>query len=303
MVVEQVGHVVLDIHKGGAQVDLGKVGPELMEEIREFAHNLRFFSARYEEFRIFSRKPGKFFYLCENVFMSGLRLSPAGKTLALILFLPMLMSACRQRPQTEAIPGAEIRPAAFEAEFSAQPVPPEVEARMRGRSYPDGARIALSELRYLRLSHYDFDGNPRTGEMVCNAAIAADLCEIFRALYEAEYPIASIRLVDDFEASDEASMAADNTSCFNYRTIPGQARLSNHARGLAVDVNPLENPYVGRNGRVRPAGGEAFADRTADFPHKIDREDLCYRLFRAHGFSWGGAWARSRDYQHFEKAL
>lgn len=229
-----------------------------------------------------------------------------------LVLLLALLPACRQRPAsppdgdgTVAVaPAAE--PAAaerFVPEFSSGPVPPEVEARMRGRSYPDGALTDLAELRYLRLSHYDFDGVPQTGEMVCHAAIAADLCEIFRDLYEAGYPIASIRLVDDFDGSDEVSMAADNTSCFNYRTRPGQTRLSLHARGLAVDVNPRENPYVGRTGRVLPAGSEAYADRTADFPHKIGREDLCYRLFRAHGFSWGGAWTRSKDYQHFEKAL
>ena len=192
-------------------------------------------------------------------------------------------------------------PPVFVPEFSAEPIPPAVEARMRGVSYPENAQILLSELRYLRLSFVDFDGEPQTGEMVCHEAIAGDLLEIFRALYEARYPIRSIRLIDDFGGSDEASMLADNTSCFNYRPRTGQRRLSTHALGRAVDVNPLENPFVDRQGRVQPAGAEAFADRGADFPHKIDREDLCYRLFRAHGFAWGGAWRSVRDYQHFEK--
>ena len=196
--------------------------------------------------------------------------------------------------------GAVPEPA-FCPEFTAAAIPAEVEARMRGCSYPDDARIALSELRYLRLSYIDFAGAPQTGEMVCNKAIADDLCEIFRALYEARYPIRSIRLVDDFGASDEASMLADNSSCFNYRTRTGQTRLSYHALGLAVDINPLENPFVSRAGRVSPAGAEAYADRAADFPHKIDRDDLCYRLFREHGFSWGGAWRSAKDYQHFER--
>ena len=172
---------------------------------------------------------------------------------------------------------------------------------MRGVSYPEDARVPLADLRYLRLSYYDFEGNPQTGEMVCNAAIARDLCELFRDLYDARYPIRSIRLIDDFGASDEASMQADNTSCFNYRPRTGQSRLSWHAYGLAVDVNPLENPFVGRGGRVSPAAAEPYADRTADFPHRIDREDLCYKLFRAHGFAWGGAWRSVKDYQHFEK--
>ena len=185
--------------------------------------------------------------------------------------------------------------------FTAAAIPPEVEHRIRGVSYPDGIGIALDELRYLRLSYWDFDGVTQTGEMICNEQIADDLIEIFRELYRAEYPIRSIRLVDDFGASDDESMAADNTSCFNYRLIKGTQRLSNHARGLAVDVNPLENPYINRSGVVAPPAGEAYVDRTQDFPHKIDRHDLCYKLFTSHGFTWGGNWLYSKDFQHFEK--
>lgn len=224
-----------------------------------------------------------------------------------ILLALALLSGCRGTPgqarhDSAAVPkdSTAVR-APFVPEFSASEIPPGVEARMRGVSYPEDARVPLADLRYLRLSYYDFEGNPQTGEMVCNAAIARDLCEIFRDLYDARYPIRSIRLIDDFGASDEASMQADNTSCFNYRPRTGQSRLSWHAYGLAVDVNPLENPFVGRGGRVSPAAAEPYADRTADFPHRIDREDLCYKLFRAHGFAWGGAWRSVKDYQHFEK--
>ena len=145
---------------------------------------------------------------------------------------------------------------------------------MRGISYPKDAEVKLSDLRYLRLSYVDFDGQEQVGELVCNKAIAEDLVAIFLDLYEARYPIRSIRLIDDFGGDDEASMAADNTSCLN--------------------------PYV-RPSRVRPAGAAAYADRSKDFPHKIDKEDLCYRLFRARGFSWGGSWRSVQDYQHFEK--
>ena len=188
----------------------------------------------------------------------------------------------------------------FSPMFEALPIPPEIEARMRGVSYPEGAEIKMDDLRYLKLSYVDFEGLSQVGELVCNKVIAGDLLAIFRELYEARYPIRSIRLIDDFDGDDEASMAADNTSCFNYRRKTGMRELSKHALGLAVDINPLENPYV-RPSRVRPAGAAAFADRTKDFPHKIDRNDLCYRLFCAHGFSWGGTWRSVQDYQHFEK--
>ena len=226
-----------------------------------------------------------------------------------IVLLLALLSGCRGRTPVAALPDdASAFPAdtlaaapVFVPEFSAEAIPPAVEARMRGVSYPEDARIPLSELRYLRLSYVDFDGVPQTGEMVCHEAIAGDLLEIFQALFEARYPIRSIRLIDDFGGSDEASMRADNTSCFNYRPRTGQRRLSTHALGRAVDINPLENPFVDRQGRVQPAGAEVYADRTAEFPHKIDREDLCCRLFRAHGFAWGGAWRSVKDYQHFEK--
>ena len=220
-----------------------------------------------------------------------------------------LLAACRQRgsqaPETALIDSpvevAETDPAPFVPEFSASVIPPEIEARMRGKSYPDGATIALSELRYLRLSYVDFDGESQTGEMVCNAAIADDLLAIFQALYEEEYPICSILLVDDFGGSDDESMKADNTSCFNFRTVPGSKSLSRHAFGMAVDVNPLENPYINRSGVVMPAEGQPYVDRSRDFPHKIDRDDLCCRLFLEHGFTWGGNWTDRKDYQHFEK--
>lgn len=207
---------------------------------------------------------------------------------------------CRQgsAPAPVVLPKAE--PVSVETVFSAEPIPASVEARMRGVSYPDDAEIKLSDLRYLRLSYVDFDGLEQVGELVCNKAIAEDLMAIFQALYEARYPIRSIRLIDDFGGDDEASMAADNTSCFNYRRKTGMRELSKHALGLAVDINPFENPYV-RPSRVRPDGASVYADRTKDFPHKIDKEDLCYKLFRARGFSWGGSWRSVQDYQHFEK--
>ena len=223
------------------------------------------------------------------------------KLLSLAVALCLLAGCqCRQgsapAPETELV----IEEAAVEPVFTAEPIPEAIEARMRGVSYPEDAEIKLSDLRYLRLSYVDFEDHEQVGELVCNKAIAEDLLAIFKDLYEARYPIRSIRLIDDFGGDDEASMAADNTSCFNYRKKTGMRELSKHALGLAVDINPFENPYV-RPSRVRPTGASAFADRTQDFPHKIDKNDLCYRLFRARGFSWGGSWRSVQDYQHFEK--
>ena len=186
--------------------------------------------------------------------------------------------------------------------FHADTIPTAVKQRMIGNSYPEeGAEIELSELRYLKLLYYDYNGRVRHGEMVCNKAIAADLIAIFKELYKAKYPLASVRLIDDFGGDDERSMAANNSSCFNYRQATNSStKLSAHARGMAVDINPLQNPYV-KGEEVLPESAQEYADRSVDFPHKITDEDLCCKLFRAHGFQWGGAWNSVKDYQHFEK--
>ena len=186
--------------------------------------------------------------------------------------------------------------------FSKDTIPESVRLRMTGKSYPEeGAAIDWADLRYLKLLYYDFNGRVRKGEMVCNKAIADDLVAIFKELYKAKYQIAGIRLIDDFGADDQRSMEANNTSCFNYRTATNsETKLSAHALGLAVDVNPLQNPYV-KGDIVEPESAREYADRTVDFPHKITADDLCCKLFRAHGFQWGGAWNSVKDYQHFEK--
>lgn len=189
--------------------------------------------------------------------------------------------------------------------FTSAEVPDSIWNRMQRHSYPEGCTIARNHLRYLRLSYCDFEGNEHIGQMVCNQLISDDLLYIFRKLYEARYPIASIRLIDDYDANDSLSMAANNTSSFCYRMVHGSQTLSKHSRGMAVDVNPLYNPcvYV-RSGKVLPTEGKPYAyQRTTrkDIPGKIDTTDLCYRLFTQRGFRWGGTWRSLKDYQHFEK--
>ena len=195
-----------------------------------------------------------------------------------------------------------------QTDFTATAVPDSVFARMIGVSFPKkqvaGLGVQRSDLRYLQILHYDYEGQITRGELICNKSIAADLLDIFRQLFEAHYPIASVRLIDDFGADDERSMRANNTSCFCFRAVAGSSKLSKHAQGLAIDLNPLENPCVKvRSGRtiVQPSTGKAFVNRGRSFAHKIDRSDLAYRLFTQHGFRWGGSWRSLKDYQHFEK--
>lgn len=167
--------------------------------------------------------------------------------------------------------------------------------------------VSYADLRYVHIIHYDFDGNLAEGELICHNFIAEDLLEIFYDLYASEYQIEKVTLIENYNGDDTASMADNNTSCFNYRVVDGTKSLSKHALGLAVDINPLYNPYIRYDKKggqtVSPVEGEAYADRTVSFPYKIDPDDLCYRLFAEHGFTWGGNWNSSKDYQHFQKAL
>ena len=188
--------------------------------------------------------------------------------------------------------------------FTSQAIPDSVWATMQGITWHDNPYISRSDLRYLRLSHYDLEGRTHVGEMICNKLIANKLLVIFRELYAAHYPIQRMRLPDVYGADDERQMRDNNTSCFCYRKVSGSQHLSKHARGLAVDINTLYNPYIryDKNGRriVEPATAARYTNRQASFPYKITPDDLCYKLFIKHGFTWGGAWKRAKDYQHFE---
>ena len=190
-------------------------------------------------------------------------------------------------------------------DFIAMEIPDSVWLRMQGKTYVDNPHIRRSDLRYLRVKHWDYDNRSHQGEMVCNKLIADKLIAIFRELYAQHYPIERIALIDDYEADDERSMTANNTSCFCYRRIAGSNKLSKHSLGMAIDINPLQNPCVKprRDGsiKVQPQAGRKYIDRQKAYPYKITKDDLCYRLFLAHGFSWGGNWRSSKDYQHFEK--
>ena len=189
--------------------------------------------------------------------------------------------------------------------FTSTAIPDSVWQTMQGKTWHDNPYVKRSDLRYLRISHVDLEGRTHVGEMICNKLIADKLLTIFRELYKAHYPIQQMRLPDVYDADDERQMRANNTSCFCYRNISGSKNLSKHARGLAVDINTLYNPYVRYSKKdgsqiVEPATAKKYVNRAADFPYKITRNDLCYKLFTKYGFSWGGAWKNKKDYQHFE---
>jgi hypothetical protein len=187
--------------------------------------------------------------------------------------------------------------------FYITPITDDIFERIKGKSFKDDCTLPREDLRYLHVLHKDLDGVEHEGEMIVNKHIADDVLEILKELYEADYPIEKIRLVDEYNADDEASMEDNNSSAFNFRLISHTNKISKHGLGLAVDINALYNPYikyVDGERVLEPITAEAYLDREADFPYKIDENDLCYKLFTEKGFEWGGSWSDRKDYQHFE---
>ncbi len=183
----------------------------------------------------------------------------------------------------------------------------ELKARITGISYPapgQPCRVPYDDLRFVHILYVDFDETDREGELMVHRKVAEDVLDIFYELYEARYPLASVKLVDDFGevADDNLSMAANNTSAFCYRQVTGSKKLSWHSFGAAIDINPVQNPYL--NGkRVSPPEGRDYLDRKNKRPHMIDHSDTCYKVFTAHGWKWGGDFSGDKDYQHFYKEL
>lgn len=179
--------------------------------------------------------------------------------------------------------------------------------RITGISYPapgKPCRISYDDLRYVRILYVDFDGVEREGELMVHRKVADDVIDIFYQLYEAQYPLASVRLVDDYGevADDNLSMADNNTSAFCYRQVTGSKKLSWHSFGAAIDINPVQNPYI-HGKRVAPPEGANYLNRKDKRPGMIDHSDTCYKVFRAHGWKWGGDFSGDKDYQHFYKEL
>lgn len=205
----------------------------------------------------------------------------------------------------EVVTEALIESIGIDRWFSVSEISDEVFASMQGKSFKSDCTVPRSELRYLRVLHVDAEGRSIVGEMVVNRRIALDVLEIFRKLYEAGYPIERMRLIDLYDADDERSMRANNSSSFNFRFVSHMTKVSKHGAGLAVDINPLYNPYHKflKDGTeiVEPETARPYLDRRNAFAYKICDDDLCCRLFKEKGFEWGGDWKSCKDYQHFEK--
>jgi hypothetical protein len=162
-------------------------------------------------------------------------------------------------------------------------------------SYRAGCPVGPADLRAVRVSYWGFDGSPQTGSIVVARRVARDVVAIFRRLWAERFPIKRLEPVSAYRGSDDASMAADNTSGFNCRFVGGTKRWSMHAYGEAIDVNPVENPYI-RGSFVSPPRGRAFLDRSRYRKGMAVSDGVLVRAFAAVGWRWGASFG---DYQHF----
>ena len=166
-------------------------------------------------------------------------------------------------------------------------------------SWHRGCPVSLDRLRLVTVTHWGFDREVHTGKLVVNEDAAADVVAAMRTLFEARFPIRRMRLVDAYGASDFRSIEADNTSAFNCRYVDGTTRWSEHAYGRAIDVNPIENPYVSSDGSVSHDASRPYVDRSPYRPGMAVPGGVLVEAFAAVGWGWGGNFSGAQDYQHF----
>jgi D-alanyl-D-alanine carboxypeptidase len=195
----------------------------------------------------------------------------------------------------EASPGTLAAPPRFRGSVAA--IDRSTRSRLRW-SWRPGCPVGLGDLRLLRVDHWGFAHRVHRGELVVHRDQARRVLRVMERLFRLRYPIRQMRLVDRYRADDDRSMAADNTSAFNCRRVAGTSRWSEHASGRAIDLNPVENPYVA-GGHVSPPAGRGYAARARRAAGMIHAGDAVVRAFAAAGWRWGGAWRGARDYQHF----
>ena len=175
-----------------------------------------------------------------------------------------------------------------------------------GNSWRKDCPVPLKDLRYLQIKYRDFNGQDRTGELIVHKNTVHEVTNIFSELYKIGYPIRKMRLVSDFKGSDWQSIEADNTSAFNCRKATGSKKWSKHSYGRAIDINPIENPYISRSGRISHQKSLKYRKRVHKKSTYADKavllkDDKAVKIFKKYGWKWGGDWKGIKDYQHFSK--
>jgi poly-gamma-glutamate synthesis protein (capsule biosynthesis protein) len=199
---------------------------------------------------------------------------------------------------TAAAPPAAPAPSSYPATVA--PIDTATAQRMTGVSWRPGCPVALADLRLLHLPYRGFDGGVHTGELVVAARWADGVVGAFHRLFDTGYPIERMQLVDDYGASDDASVLANNTSAFNCRAVTGGSGWSRHAYGSAVDIDPRQNPYVYPDGHVLDPAAAVYTNRGRTDPGMIHAGDTVFRAFAGLGWRWGGYFSDGSDPQHFD---
>ncbi len=198
------------------------------------------------------------------------------------------------------------------ADFSSSisKISPEIKNRMiAGNTWKNKCPVSIEDLRYIRVNYYNFNGKIKTGELIMHKNVAKEITEIFKELYRIGYPIHRMTLVSDYEGNDYNSIENDNTSAFNCRNVTGGSKWSKHAYGLAIDINPIENPYLKKGKHSSHDKSIPFENRTHKNLAKTEdiavllRNDRATQTFIKRGWIWGGDWKYIKDYQHFQKSL
>ena len=182
--------------------------------------------------------------------------------------------------------------------FEIKDIPLDIQNRMIEKNvWSAECLIPMPRLKLLNVSHYNFENEVTVGKMVILDSMANSVISIFQELFALKFPIYSIKLIDEFGGDDELSMDANNSSCFNFRKIDGSELLSIHSYGLAIDINPLQNPFI-QESKVCPSQGKDFLDRSNIRPGMVES---IVEIFYNHGFTvWGGNWKEPVDYHHFQ---
>ena len=175
----------------------------------------------------------------------------------------------------------------------------DVRAYVTGKSWKRSCPVPLDDLRLVVVRYVDFAGATKQGPLVVNRKYADDIASVMATLYRERFPIEHIALVDDYGANDDRSTLANNTSAFNCRSVQGTSHWSQHAFGAAIDINPLQNPYVRATGRVLDPKAVQFKDRSLSEPGMITAGGPVTEAFTKIGWGWGGSFSTTKDYQHF----
>ena len=210
----------------------------------------------------------------------------------------------QEKDAREAAQGEDDGEEGFTEVFRVDPIDAQTRSLINGFSWKEGCPVPIDDLRLITVTCVDFEQKPFLGQLIMHKKLADEILEIFREIYDERFPIERMVLVDEYDADDTLSMEDNNSSAFNYRVVDGSTSLSKHAYGFAVDINPVQNPYIiKKRGYISPSGGRAYTDRADLRPGMIVEGNVVHRAFKSRGWTWGGDWVNQIDYQHFQKEV